>query len=284
MSYFFLNRLVSFSVVSGFSLGVHRKLMFSIFYAVLFGHYMVQIIYSKKQRAALKNSPDPKIWFLVLALIAVAQFTPYLPISVFFGFHFIFSEIYTERFADHDPAIKWFRILTNFSIYSLLLHGAPAIGWIPFSFLYLCLMVGCIGLLYLALRARNDSELWFLLGYELVGAAFAIFLPPNRPQLSDIIFYHLIWWFIFPLRRMRGKELFSYLFLTVSITGVFFLFTPSANVKPIPLSVLGYYSIVSGNIHIALSFMLSISNPEWINRIFHPHLKFSKPVPLSELS
>jgi hypothetical protein len=256
--------------MTGLSLLVPIVLSVSIFYAVLFGHYVMQLSYSPRQLKNILGGKKLKVWLILLSLFSLAQFTKFMPMEIFFGIHFLFSEIYSSQFRGMSFQTTSLRTVANICTYSLLMRSAPSFSWIPSSILIAALVASCGWLVVNALRAEKRREIGWLALYECVGALFAIFLPVGRQQLIDIIFYHLIWWFIFPLKAMPKKNIARYALETSLITAAFLLLTPASFFGPNDFRAWTFYGTMSGNLHITLSFAISLANPFWINAIFNP--------------
>ena len=283
MDYLVLIRLLSFGGMTLLSLRVPFALSQSVFFAVLFGHYVMQLIYSPRQ---LQDAARPVAPWRIAALLGtflLTQYTTNLPMAVFFGVHFVFSELYTGKLGTRSQLVFWSRALTVSATYVLCCAALPEFAWMPRNLLLAALVLGFAGLGVALLRSSAEGPLWArpelrLIAYEAIGVPFALALPSTgRSELTDIIFVHLVWWFLYPLPRFFGAgrvrapaQLGRYLGLTFAITFGFFIFTPAARIFDVGFPPWALLSILTGNIHITLSFALSAANPAWIRLLFQP--------------
>lgn len=265
-------RILSFGGMSLLSLRVPFALSQSIFFATLFGHYVVQLVYSPRQLQEGLRPVAPWRLFALLGTFALANYTRHLPMGLFFGVHFVFSELYTGELRAEGLLPFFSRALTVSATYLLCCAGLPEFASLPRAALLAALLFGFAGL---ALSGRRHLG---LLAYEAVGVPFALLLPQlGRSQLTDIIFVHLVFWFLYPLRRLRGQALVRYLAITAGLTGAFFAFTPASGLFDIGFPAWALLATLTGNVHITLSFALSASNPGWVRALFQPRA----PAPLS---
>jgi len=289
-------RLAAFSFIVFMSYQLPKAQYLVLFLVLLYAHYLQQIVYSPNvmnamwARSPKANSPTMFVVRLVFltGLFAIAQFTPYLPIALYFGVHFVLTEVYGQDFYRSNFLERCLHLLSSSSVYALFVHRLEPFNRVPKE-LYVGLFVAALaGLVFCHFRNRNaglgretKNSLKPLIAYEACAVIFLIWGPRHDTQLANIIFYHVAWWAIYPLKKpfeqllirrpdLSKKSLKSneaiYIYTTVAISAALYLMMVQ-NDRYL-LGVLTQDLVLWGNVHITISFALSSSHPDFINRLF----------------
>jgi hypothetical protein len=262
----------------------------AIFIAVLFGHYTMALIYSRSQAVALLRRPAA--YHLLAVLFVIGAFTAYSSVPdivLFFGLHHVLSDSLlpasTKEVAAGTAKTKTSRNLTisrmilNGFIYVQLLRTNPAFYFFPKSWiligLILSVFVFLINLRLAAARNTDRQMIFDLLLFEAIGVSAAILMAPFSPKFYDVVFYHLIFWSLYPVCiSWRGFKNISrpYIAGTAGITAATYFFTPISPVwhLALPFAKWDTWATTFGYFHITSSFGLSRLNPAWLVRRFYP--------------
>ena len=259
-----------------------------LFFAILFGHYLLAFVYAQDRVRHLVKTPRtylPSIIF-VGACIGM-QFLDYNPLVViYFGIHHAFSENYMTLHKDlHKRQIIINKVALNFALYTLLMRrdlliAEELVQHIIFVTILLALMQ--IKSLYDIKRDNPKSNLQDCFLFEGAGIFFTLIFFNVDVNFEDIILYHLILWSIYPLftpkLRQHTPARQRYLITTIVVTLGFLALTP----------IHDYFSFLTMDEwidqsyywaywHITTSFMLSRMNPLWLRKLFEPN--FQGPAP-----
>lgn len=131
------------------------------------------------------------------------------------------------------------------------------------------------------LSVLADQNLFEIMG--IAAALSTLFIPF---EFRTIIFYHGLFWFYLGFVKSANRgvgTVLNYLGITVLVSGIFYLFTPTMNLPwQASLAFLNGQVELWGYIHISASFAFSAFNPSWISRYFFliPNTRFRLAKPL----
>jgi hypothetical protein len=280
-----LVRVLSFIIVYLTARNSSLEIYFFIFLVFLYTHYLMQIFYSASSISKIipfKLSLDdlPKFLcraILLVILFCVAQYSPWLNMPVYFGLHFLFTEIYAKPLFQNSGLGRFFHYLCCIGIYCFFCRSLVPFSLVPsavYLAIYTCGLIGLGSQFFINKKHSSDvitSNLGSLFFYEVSGVLFFLIPMQHNTPLASIIFYHVCWWIIYPAIRLLNKEIvftkwfrFSEVLAVVTaFVAVVFLARNGTYFRYFKDDILFW-----GNIHITLSFVLSASNPRLINRIF----------------
>nr|CAA9213311.1 putative membrane protein [uncultured Armatimonadetes bacterium] len=256
-----------------------------IAFSLGFGHYLLSLLYAKKQIARVVREPQTLAACAVLVAGAGALYVNGFSLVIYFGVHHVFNEVYllgrAVRLDDGADArrLRLWSILLNFFIYFGLLRHHAELGFVPretlVNVLLAGLAVGYPAFFFYLLRLRRSlttAQLVDLCTFEVLGFLLLVVSCFVNIWFVQIVFYHFVFWALFPLPRMaaqgRGPAL-TYVALNVAATAFFLLLSPLA-LLPVHLSA-GQWDAQFrfwSYLHITLSFALSTAHPAWITRWF----------------
>ncbi len=254
-----------------------------LFYAVLFGHYLLAVLYSKKQLVRLLTEPTTYLASGVLILLCWYLIGPYSPtLLIYFGIHLALTDVYTLkkwlRLGDNRHSTFWTisRLSLVMAQYCYLFKSLPPMTSVGTEGLQLILAgTGATFLLaqYLCRHEMGLAKIADTVFFEIVGIAFVLWASNQGVNFEDAIFYHLIYWFLVPLKenwKAGVVPISRYVALTGVITAAFYIFTPDVGLVPqFDFDGWWYYASVLGYVHITSSFALARLNPVWIRMWFY---------------
>ena len=259
-----------FSVLAVFGLkrGLAEGAYFSLYYAVLFGHFLIAFYYSGGTLRGLLGSRRMSPGFAVLMFAAAAlSLWGTVPVLVsVVGLHNALSEAYApDALGIRNGRSAALRFALSVSVYFGLVSGVPV----------LALSIALLAALCFAERELRASERIARVLGDGLGVALLALLPPRSVTFQDAVFYHCVYWFLFGAVRAAseapGRPLPRYLAVTGAVTLACLSATPWLKWVP----EVGYreWSILTtkaGFIHIVLALGLSRANPGWVYRLFAP--------------
>ncbi|HMO18064.1 MAG TPA: hypothetical protein PKA63_07495 [Oligoflexia bacterium] len=221
-------------------------------------------------------------WLLLIALFSTAQFSGYLPLELYFGIHFICTEIYIKECNHQSGISRLFHLFTATGMYGVMINQSPVIKIIPLEFFYVLFFSGLFCALFVKYIFKVQSMnawSWFFVLYEITGlvcaSAFSLF---GYALIESALFYHIVWWALYPLYgtiigKVRNNFFLKYLLISVAVNILFglLIFIPIANSRMFLLENI----ILFGNLHITISFALSSGQPAFINTFFGRIIKKS---------
>jgi len=253
----------------------------SVMASSTFSHYILAVLYAKRQVRELGTHPR---FLLPLAAVAVIGTSAYLsgfPIVIYFGLHHVFNEIYIvdrARGGGDGPVDRNLRtaaLICHLFIYFTIVRDHNHMRWIADSALFTGLAASFCVYVFLLVRAlptlsavlrRSSIQ---LVGLIMVGVSFFVEI-----EFLNIVLYHVVFWVFYPLTKMVGhgsRPIIRYLSGTVGITALFLLISPMSNV-PFRLTAneFNHQLVLWAFVHITLSLALSTAHPTWITRWFQP--------------
>jgi len=295
LPYFTTLRLSSLLLVVLFKLILPPLTYLCVFWAVLFGHYVLAFYYGRSNTLYLLQ--NPRTWIPALGLLALsfACFsTGFDPILIaYFGIHHALTETYLTTPVSIIPSqnknrneMILSRFLVTFLIYVVLQRHYFSFSESVFPFILLATFGFFLfsGITHYQKRDRVPRSWLIDIGlYELVGLVLLCIVFSEQIAFEDIIFYHLLVWIFYPFStaklRNNTKQQRQYILLTVFVTLAFFIVTPITQIAPVlTVEVWGSQAFLWGYIHISTSFMLSGMNPFWISRWFMLPKRTSEPL------
>lgn len=280
-------RLASVGGVALLRWMLHPVAYFSLFAAVLFGHYALATYYGRHRAKPLFNGQTP-LW-LTIAFIAFVAIPPLLMLPplvlyLYFGGHHALNEGYMamgKRANSPDRAeqrLLTARVLLAYFVYLAVLPGDPRVVSVielPFWVLFIPLLA-CFGAFLILLppvaRKLSRGELLDLLGFEISGVAIACLVFVVDIRFFDAAFYHLFVWFFMPIIRAKDRRgQVRYVVQLIGVTAVFFAASPWLALHPIfTYEFWVIQSFAWAYVHISTSIVISGWNPKWLTHIFLP--------------
>lgn len=274
MPSFTIVRLLSLIVVGLLLKRLDFSMYASLFYAVLFGHYVMALIFSNKN--LIEISKPGLFWLPVLLLLSYLVVKFQMPnILIFFGLHHALTDTFTlDRRYGGSRTQRYSRLSLNFFCYLYILKHQPEVFGLQITDYLMPVILGS----YLVFLGTLIKKKWSsgsidLIAFETLGLAFTIFSTQLGLTLTDLIFYHLVYWFIVPLGQSFAKGFkptLEYVCMTALLTLIFFYFTPNGFLPQLPTHAQWKsFSEFFGYLHICSSFLVSKLNPTWIVNRFY---------------
>jgi hypothetical protein len=260
---------------------------FSLFVAMLFGHYVLATLYGRRRAEPLLRGQVPVPLVVAFALLVVVPpllMLPAMVLFLYFGAHHALSEGYMvlgRGARPRDAAERRLlvaRMVLTYLVYVAAIVDEPMVVdvidlshatlFVPLAVAFVVFLV----VLVPVARRLSRRELLDLLSFETVGVATAciVFLTPIR--FFDAAFYHLLVWLYLPLVQAGSRRgQLRYLVHVALATGPFFVLTPWVGyfgALDYPFWVL--QSFMWAYVHISTSVVLSGYNPLWLTRLFLP--------------
>lgn len=300
MPVYFLIRIVSIATVLLVAVqSPNDTTWVALVYGFGFAHYLMALIYSKRQLTALASQPLGLVTLLSLVVCGAGLYYVQFPLLVFFALHHAFNEAYILKHTiqSDNHAVRALRVsavLLHLCLYFFLLRHTPTIGFVDLSVVYASISRGADGAgmvktklllaglmcsyglffyyLYrirscLNLRTFIENSALELLALVAIAASFYVNVNPHQ-----IILYHCVFWSLFPVPKIwaaASRELTVYLGLTTLCT-TFFLFLSPLSVAKHGLSAFVFQEQFKlwSYIHLTASFALSNAHPDWITGLF----------------
>jgi len=258
----------------------------TVIFAIGFGHYLLGFFYSGNRiRRALGRLPGLLPLFGIAALGNLLYLSD-LPLFFYFAIHHAFNEAYLFKRPDpSEPSpgpgvLRAGAALFHLFLYFFVLRNSEKNNLLDPLFLGAGLAASAAFLLagphrlkpFLSREERADHAALPVMGLLLAGLSFFIHIT-----FLQIVAYHLVFWFLYPLSKIvkqtpspkKGGAASRYLGWTALCTAPFFLFSPMSAL-PWRFShefFLWLFRALSFA-HITASFALSDAQPGWITRWF----------------
>jgi hypothetical protein len=282
-------------------LSPNNRTWVAVVYAYGFSHYLMALVYSKRQAAEFIVQPLSWLSLVSIGLLGAGLYFSQFPLLFFFALHHAFNEAYVLKHTvpSDDQASKAFRtsaVLLHLFLYFVLLRHTQGIGHVDLSpFLLLrrftpgageilnaeFLWIGLAGsyalFFYYLRRIRSSLDFRRLLeisAFELLGivAVAASFYVDFK--FLHVVLYHFVFWSLFPLPKMwttAPRSIALYAGMTALLMAVFLSLSP---IGPPDYRLAGLlfqeqFRLWS-YIHITASFLLSNANPDWVIGLFRP--------------
>lgn len=242
-------------------------------------HYVMAAIYSKSQLGKGLSKP------VVVTLLAVAGVILYklqAPITIVFGIHYAFTEVYLAhgilppQLKNKTKPLRITALAFNFCIYLAILRNDQYFPYLNAFAAPMLIAAALSGICYywalfraqFYLTTRQVMSISLVENMSLLLCALS-FLMPLKLTLFVYIGYHVVFWSIYPVPGLLKKQaLKSYLALNLSLLLAVYLVSPMAS--PIfSIEIWLKLFMVAGFIHITTSLALTKAQPGWITRIFN---------------
>ena len=255
----------------------------SIVYSIGFGHYLMALVYSRRQITQVMNSPHSLLKVFGSLGASVAMYLTTFSLGVWFAFHHSFNEVYLlDRVTGPKDrlevkALRTSAVVLNILLYFFLLrHINYILTWsAPFILIGLILSYGvffyCLNRVRTSLSLAEfiDNCTFEITGIALVAASFFM-----KITFLQIVCYHFLFWMVYPLPKIVSqghRELVRYVGLTALITGALLLLSPIGLVEyHFTDSLYLNQFLLWTYIHINTAFVLSDAHPKWIVLMFRP--------------
>lgn len=244
-------------------------------------HYLLALIYSRKQISRMLGHARARWAFLGLVLAAAALYQSRFSLVLYFGIHHVFNEVYLlRRVVRLDEgadarALRVSSLLLNFCLYFVLLRHHRELAFLNAGLLWAALGVGYAAFFYYLLRLRAglkvseliDISAFEVLGLLLVAASFYV-----RMDFLSVVLYHVFFWTLYPLAglaKQGGGRVVRYGAWTFAVLALCLFLSPLGVVE---FSAQQWFEQFRFGtfLHITLSFALSSAHPVWITRWLQP--------------
>lgn len=240
-----------------------------IYLTFLLGHYFLQPFYSKRQIAELNKTFKLFFPFFILSLLGGMVLGILFSVVVFLsGLHHALNETYSN--GNNTDAVRISRFSLNLLTYIILLRHYPIFSFIPFN-----VLMGSFFLAYVCFVIFHVWSLKFSLDEvlcETVGFLCVLFLLDTKVGYEDCVFYHVLWWILYPLKKnfiLSQKLDLRYVTLVFGLAFLIGLFTPLSGLFPqVTVKHWSFVANMFGCVHIVSSFALSKFNPHWLRALF----------------
>jgi hypothetical protein len=263
------------------------RMWFTLVISVALGHYILSLIYSRKQVAQVCSQPSSMVPFAGLLLCSVLLYLGEFPLIILFGIHHVFNEVYllNRTLKLHDgpdaAALRTASIVVNFLLYIATVRRYPELQFINHAFLFAGVAVACIVFLVVLLKAGkllSASQLLDCCIFEVVGLALLAVSFYHRINVYHVVLYHCTFWGVYPLQKMArqgGGEVARYAGLNIAALFAGFLISPLSFLHAFRLSDMHWDAVfrLSSIIHIMMAFGLSTAHPAWITKWFQGRVR-----------
>jgi hypothetical protein len=252
----------------------------SFAYSLALAHYLLGLVYSQRQVKEAVSAGFRGLWPLALlvgvALVFHSERVP--PVAWYLGIHHAFNEAYLDADLSGPAARVRGALRGSSALVHLLLYLAmfrnPGLEAVPRSALVGAALLAVAVHIARTLTWPGSDVRVFLqtCGGEAVALLGLALSFVFRVSLVELIYYHVIFWTIYPVLRWRTepqRKLVLYGVTTVATTLFFVAVSP---LSPIGLKMRDFMTLflLGSYLHISLSFALSNANPAWIVRLFRP--------------
>jgi hypothetical protein len=261
------------------------KTWLALVYSLGFAHYLLSLIYAKRQFTELAQQPNLFVPVFSVVILGAGLYLSNFSLLFYFVLHHSFNEVYVLNHTTpiDNEDVRKFRgsaVLLHALLYFFLLRNAVASDlrwWVNPQLLLAGLAVAYVAFFYylyrlnpfLDLRTRIENCSFELLGLAAVAVSFYV-----QFAFLHLVFSHFVFWAVFPASKMYTQDpgkLLSYIGLTTLFLALFLLLSPvgvfSSQLSP---GIFQKYFIVWSYIHITASFVLSNAHPPWIVDLFRP--------------
>jgi hypothetical protein len=288
MPSYLILRIVSFFIAFCVPiLFVNPMLFGTVAVPLTIAHYFLAIPYSKKHIVNVMKRRSTSAYFMGLiaaSLILASAKNPNL-LFFMFGIHYVFTEVYLlydnvipNRWRD-TRALRIASLVCNMFAYL----AAIRTPWFQHSasldtFIWTGYAVSACVFAYQLLRMKNSltrGQIIQAFVFEALGLALVILGHFHPIYVFSFIYYHIIFWILYPSWKMiefrQFRPLSIFLTSNIVVCGLFMLISPFSR-QPIHLNWSQWGMLFNGGalVHIIMSFGITTAQPGWITRIFHP--------------
>ncbi len=295
--YFLLRILTILIVVVSVTTVPTPKAWLAFVYSIALAHYLMALIYSRRQIAEAFRQPHVLLPLFSVAILGTTMYMASFLLIFYFGLHHAFNEAFILRgtIPAEDDNVKAFRgsaVIVHLMLYLFIVRRQAGIvlgpanplfglaGGRSGTYLSLFLLLGALAVAYVFFfyylyRIRRFLDLKSLIencGFELVGLVVALVSIQVFFSYLHVVLYHVVFWTLFPLPKIASmgmKQLASYLGLTAVFSAAFLLLSPLGLFPSRYASALfAQQFYIWTVVHITSSFLLSNAHPEWIVNLF----------------
>lgn len=250
-------------------------------------HYFLAIPYSKKHIVNVMKRRSTSAYFMALIAgsLILASAKDQNLLFFMFGIHYVFTEVYLmydnvipNRWKD-TRALRIASIICNLFAY----FAAIRTPWLHHSqeldtFIWAGYAVSACVFAYQLLRIKSSltrGQIIQACVFEALGLALVILGRFHPIYVTSFIYYHIIFWILYPSWKMiefkQIKPLAIFLSSNIVLCVLFMMVSPFGR-QPIHLNFAQWGMLFSGGalVHIIMSFGMTTAQPGWITRIFHP--------------
>ena len=279
-----LARTRIFAALTAIALSVYfsQKTYFSIYWSILFTHYLLAAfgVFKMRRQFSSKSNWFAGVGLLVLGIPAMHWLVP--PILIYFAFHHALNETYTFNRRHNDFSTGWpldiSRFFFSLFAYAFLLRKRWILAdvderiWLA---LFVASAVSVAVCIYRKWRQQASRSIFDLAAFELIGLALVVSLSGYKLKFEDLVFYHILFWVFYSVRwdqllaRKKSQPLrwgtiprFSALTLTFLIPLMIFPFTPAGGlIGAMDFKFWMYWATALGHLHISASMFFSNMRP-----------------------
>lgn len=288
MPSYLILRLFSFLFAVAIPLFFCKPMAFAVFSMPLtIAHYFLAVPYSKRYVVDAMKRPSTAAYFMLLigASVLLASLENPTLLFVAFGIHYVFSEVYLmfenvmPNLWSKTKLLRVASIVCNTFVFFASTrsphfghkHEAELFYWSGY------VISACVyG--YLFFRHRKfltKDQITNVCAFESLGLAFVMMGLIHPVNLTNFIFYHVLFWVVYPSWKMvsykQTKPLMVFLSANIILTGLVVLVAPYS---PLPFHFTEWeffqFFTWGALVHIVISLGTSAAQPAWITRIFHP--------------
>jgi len=287
MSSFAIYRGISLASLIALHAAFSRNMFLLLLSALGLGHYVMSAIYSRGTVIGyLKNTSQLVAFGMLIVLSLFLTFFEWPGLIFLFGIHHVFTEVYAPNtFYPNETLLQNKRLLFLryfFHSFSYVLVVQAIMGnhikVLRLEILGLAL-IAITYLLFLIQSKISTHTKKDIVAAEIIFLLFVAFSFWTSQGFLGLLFYHFIFWFYFPIHKIKRSGLASvrtYVLKTAGITTVIgsaLYYADSQNMREynfIRTSQSLYYLKLFSYIHIMTALALSKMNPRFIQEIFSP--------------
>ncbi len=273
-----------FAALTAITLSVYfsQKTYFSIYWSILFTHYLLAALGVFKMRSQSSSKAN---WFAGIGLLALgipAMYWLLPPILIYFAFHHALNETYTFNRRHKNFRPNWplnvSRFFFSLFAYTFLLRKRWILANIDERIWLALLVASAISVaicIFRESRHQANKSILDLAIFELSGLVLVISLSGYKLKFEDIVFYHILFWVFYSVRwdlLLSDKKSLrptlgsvrrpSMVLLTFLLPFVIFPFTPAGGlVGSMDFKFWMYWATALGHLHISASMFFSNMRP-----------------------
>lgn len=300
MPSYLILRLFSFLFAVAIPLFFFKPMAFAVFSMPLtIAHYFLAVPYSKKYVVDAMKRPSTATYFMLLigASVLLASLENPTLLFIAFGIHYVFSEVYLmfenvmPKLWSQTKLLRVASIVCNTFVFFASTrsphfghkHEAELFYWSGY------VISACVYgyLLFSHRKFLTKEQMTNVCAFESLGVAFVVMGLIHPVNLANFIFYHVLFWIVYPSWKMisykQTKPLMIFVSANIILTGLIVMVSPYS---PLPVHCFTQFEFFQfftwgALVHIVISLGTSAAQPAWITRLFHPDFtrvdKYSPP-------
>lgn len=254
-------------------------------FVLAFAHYFMALWYSRNHWKNIFRSTRVLLASTGVLLAGALLYQFHFPIVIYFAIHHAFNEVYMmERTVDgfRRPSWKVFRasaVAFHLFAYGMILHQQAVLAQLPIAFYCAGLALSLVAYLYGLSRVVHELDRKTLIDFALFDAGILLLAGLSmiyRFSFAQVILYHFLYWTFYPLGKMMNgprQGLWQYGALTMVAIAFFYALSPMSFLESaMSVKEFTHQFVMWGYVHITVSFILSTTQPAWINRFFRAPL------------